>query len=85
MQQNQLSVKYPQNWLDMLQLTQQSFEEEAKMAMAVKLFEMKRLSSGMAANLVGMPRTLFLLNLHRFNVAMIDLDEDELLSDIENA
>ncbi|SLM29309.1 conserved hypothetical protein [Desulfamplus magnetovallimortis] len=85
MQQNQLSIKYPQNWLDTLQLTQQSFEEEAKMAMAVKLFEMKRLSSGMAANLVGMPRTSFLLNLHRFNVSMIDLDEDELLSDIKNA
>jgi predicted HTH domain antitoxin len=29
-------------------------EQEAKMAMAVKLFEMKRISSGMAASLVGM-------------------------------
>ena len=46
---------------------------------------MKRLSSGMAAKLVGIPRTLFLLNLHRYNVPMIDLDEDELLADIENA
>ena len=76
--QNQLSVEYPQKWLDVLQLTQKSFEEEAKMAMAAKLFEMKRLSSGMAANLVGIPRVQFLLNLQRFNVAMIDLDEDEL-------
>jgi len=82
---HQLNIQYPQNWLDALQLTQKSFEEEAKMAMAAKLFEMKRISSGMAAKLVGIPRALFLLNLHRFNVAMIDLDEDELLADIENA
>ena len=82
---HQLNIQYPQNWLDALQVTQKSFEEEAKMAMAAKLFEMKRISSGMAAKLVGIPRELFLLNLHRFNVAMIDLDEDELLADIENA
>jgi predicted HTH domain antitoxin len=83
--QHQLSIEYPQNWLDVLQLTQKSFEEEAKMAMAAKLFEMKRLSSGMAAKLVGIPRTLFLLNLHRYNVPIIDLNDDELLADIENA
>jgi len=83
--QHQLNIQYPQKWLDILQLTQKSFEDEAKMAMAAKLFEMKRLSSGMAAKLVGIPRTLFLLNLHRYNVPMIDLDEDELLADIENA
>ncbi len=83
--QNQLSIQYPQNWLDALQLTQKSFEEEAKMAMGAKLFEMKRLSSGMAARLVGVPRVIFLLNLRQFNVPMIDLDEDELLTDIENA
>jgi len=81
----ELNIQYPQNWLDALQLTQHTFEEEAKMAMAAKLFEMKRLSSGMAAQLVGIPRAQFLLNLHRYNVAVIDLDEDELLSDIENA
>ena len=74
-----------QNLPDLLQLTKQSFEEEAKMAMAAKLYEMKRLSSGMAAMLVGIPRVHFLLNLHRFNVPMIDLDEEDLLADIENA
>ena len=83
--QNQLNIQYPQEWLDVLQLTQKAFEEEAKMAMATKLFQMKRLSSGMAAKLVGVPRVHFLLNLQRFSVPMIDLDEDELLADIENA
>ncbi len=83
--QNQIRVEYPQNLPDVLQISKKVFEEEAKMAMAVKLFEMKRLSSGMAAKLVGSSRVDFLLELHKFNVPMIDLEEDELLMDIHNA
>lgn len=55
------------------------------MAMPVKLFEMKRLSSGIAAKLAGMDRVTFLLSLHRYGIPMIDLEEDELLADQENA
>lgn len=82
---NQINIEYPQNLPDILQITKKDFEKEARMAMAVKLFEMKMLSSGMAATLVGLDRVNFLLNLHRFNIPMIDLEEDELLSDMQNA
>jgi len=82
---HQLTVQYPDKLPDALQTTRQDFEHEARMAMAVKLYEMKRLSSGMAAALVGMDRVTFLLSLHRYGAAMIDLDEEELISDIENA
>lgn len=81
----QLVIEYPDTLPDVMQRTKAQFEHEAKMAMAVKLFEMKQLSSGMAAKLVGMDRVSFLLGLHRYGVAMIDLEENELLSDIENA
>ena len=50
-------------------------------AMAIKLFEMKRLSSGQAAALVGTDRVSFLLNLERYGVSMIEESESELLSD----
>ncbi|EDN72446.1 MAG TPA: hypothetical protein DCM38_00870 [Gammaproteobacteria bacterium] len=82
---NQMIIDYPQTLPDCLQTTREQFEMEAKMAMIVKLFEMKRLSSGIAAQMLGMDRVTFLLNLHRFGVPMIDLEEAELLSDIENA
>lgn len=82
--QQQFNIQYPQIWLDALQVTQDSFEEEAKMAMAVKLFETKRLSSGMAAKLAGIPRILFLLKLHQYGVPMMDLDEEECAEDIRN-
>ncbi len=80
-----LKVSYPDTLPDVLHQTPAEFEREAKMAMAAKLFEMKRLSSGSAATLVGMDRAPFLLELHRYGVAMIDLTEEELRSDLENA
>ncbi len=80
-----LKVSYPDNLPDVLHQTPAQFEHEAKMAMAAKLFEMKRLSSGAAAGLVGIDRVSFLLELHRYGVAMIDLTEGELHSDLENA
>lgn len=80
----QLRIDYPETLPDALQQTPEQFEQEAKWAMAVKLFEMKRISSGTAAQLVGTDRVTFLLSLQRYKVPMIDLDEAELLSDLAN-
>lgn len=77
----ELKVEYPSLRPDALQQTRQEFEQEAQMAMAVKLFEMKRLSSGIAAKLAGLDRVTFLLRLHDYGVPMIDLDEMELQSE----
>jgi len=81
----QLVIDYPPSLPDMLQQSRKQFEQEARMAMAVKLFEMKRLSSGMAAKLVGMDRVSFLLSLSGCGVPMIDLDEEALQSDVDHA
>jgi predicted HTH domain antitoxin len=81
----QLTINYPENLPDFLQKNREEFEREATWAMVVKLFEMKRISSGMAANLLGVDRVNFLLRLTDFGVAMINLTEEELLSDLENA
>jgi predicted HTH domain antitoxin len=81
----QILVEVPTSLPDAMQCTPQQFILEAKMAMAVKLYEMKRLSSGMAASLVGMNRVQFLGELHRYGVAVIDLDDGELEEDIINA
>jgi len=82
---NQLTIQYPANLPDALQLTSKEFEKEAIMAMAVKLFQLKKLSSGMAASLVGIDRVSFLLSLHHYDVDMIDFEFNELKDDIANA
>ena len=81
----QILVEVPANLPDAAQCTPQQFIHEAKLAMAVKLYEMKRLSSGMAASLVGMSRVEFLGELHIYGVPMIDLDDTELAQDMTNA
>ena len=45
-----------------------SFSLELQMLAAVKLYELGRFSSGMAAELAGMSRVEFLLNLNRYHV-----------------
>lgn len=80
-----IEIEYPDSLPDLLQESSDVFEKEAKMAMAVKMFELKRISSGMAAEMVGMDRVSFLLNLHRYSVEMINMEPEELASDVENA
>jgi predicted HTH domain antitoxin len=82
---SRLTIDYPDSLPDALHQSTEQFEHEARMAMAVKLFELKRLSSGMAAKLAGVDRVSFLLRLHGYKVSMIDYDNCELESDINNA
>ena len=81
----QIHVEIPANLPDALQCTPEAFAQEAKMAMAVKLYEMKRLSCGMAATLVGISRVAFIGELHRYGVPVIDLRLEDLESDVANA
>ena len=60
-------------------------ERELRLAAAVKLYELGRLSSGKAAQLSGMDRVEFLLSLHRIGVAVLDLDPREIEDEIRYA
>ncbi len=74
----QLTIEYPDDLLVALGANREQFEQEARFALAAKLFELGRLSSGAAGRLAGMDRATFLLSLHRVGVAMLDLDEREM-------
>ena len=50
-----LSIDYGDNVLLALGLTPEEFREEAKILIAVKLYEMGRLSTGAAAELANVP------------------------------
>jgi predicted HTH domain antitoxin len=55
------------------------------MAAAVKLLEMGRLSSGAAAQLAGVPRTVFLSRLADYGVATFRLSGEEVATDADHA
>jgi predicted HTH domain antitoxin len=80
-----IHIEYLSTLPDALHQTPAEFEREARLAMAVKLFEMKRLTSGQAALLAGIDRTRFLMRLAENGVAMIDLPPEELADDVRHA
>jgi predicted HTH domain antitoxin len=80
-----LSVQYPGSIPAIMNVAPEFFEEEAKMAMAVKLFEMGKLTSGQAAVMAGMPRVAFLLQCCRFGVACAEWSDEELEQEFRTA
>lgn len=58
---------------------------EVRTMAAVKLFELRRLSAGAAAELAGVPKPVFLVKLAEYGVASFDLTADELARDLARA
>lgn len=68
-----------------LKLTPEALAAELRVAAAVKLYEVGRLSSGAAATLAGIPRALFLTKLADYGVPTFRHTEKELREDLANA
>lgn len=64
----QVVINVPEKVLLSEKTDETSFARELCMLAAVKLYELGRLSSGRAAELAGMPRVEFLMELGRYKV-----------------
>ena len=80
-----LTIDYGDDVLLALGLTPEEFREEAKLLIAVKLYEMGRLSTGAAAALANLPKPLFLTKLADYGVDTFDLSAEELQRDLSGA
>jgi len=74
-------VEYPDTIPAAANLTAEAFEGEARRAMAVKLYELGRLTSGQAAQLIGIGRVEFLLTCMQMGVPSVEWDDDEIASE----
>jgi predicted HTH domain antitoxin len=81
----EVTLSLPEETLLALHLTPDELAQELRLAAAVKLYELGRLSSGAAANLAGIPRIVFLSKLADYGVATFRLSEAELAEDLSRA
>jgi predicted HTH domain antitoxin len=73
-----IHVDLPESLLLSTGQSQEEFVRDAKFFVALKLFELGRISSGRAAEICGVPRVEFLLQAGRSGVPVADLDAEEL-------
>lgn len=80
-----LTIEYPPEVLWALQQEPQEFEADARLLLALKLYEIGRLSSGMAARLAGAPRSAFIFLLGRYGLSPFGQSANEIEDDLDNA
>jgi predicted HTH domain antitoxin len=85
MSTNSLTIPYSDDLLLSMKKSPREFEAEARLLLAVKLYEMDRVSSGAAAKLAGMGRVAFMFELARFGLSPLGQEPGELTEDLANA
>jgi len=79
------SIPYPPEVLRALGTGPEEFEAEARLILALKLYENRKLSTGLAAKLAGIPRTTFLFLLGQHGLSAFGEEPEELERDLEDA
>jgi len=75
---NVLRIEYSPEVLWAVQQSPDEFETQARLLLAVKLYEMGKLSTGLAARLAGVPRAAFIFLLGQYGLSPIGETADEL-------
>ena len=73
-----LTIPYDEGLLLLTGRAPDEFEREARFLLALKMFELRRVSAGKAAELGGVPKAEFLFRASQMGVPVVDLDEDQM-------
>ena len=80
-----IPIAVPDELVAQLHLDEAQLAQELRWLVAVKLYELGRISAGVAAEMVGVNRAEFLERLAEFQVSPINLDADALTQEFEAA
>jgi len=80
-----VTIEYSPDVLWALQQEPEEFESEARLLLAVKLYELGKLSTGLAAKLAGVPRITFMFLLNRYRLSPFGQAPAELTEDLAYA
>jgi predicted HTH domain antitoxin len=84
--EKQISVSYPESLASSLKMEDKEFVTEIKTISLIKLYEMGKISSGLASKLLTISRVEFIDLLGKYNVSYFHNNlENELESDFKNA
>ena len=75
---SKITLNVPDEALLALKVSPDQLGAELRLAAAIKLYELGRLSSGAAANLAGVPRALFLVKLADYGVDTFRLSQTDI-------
>lgn len=75
---SQIMIDVPDESLLALKLSSERAADELRLAAAVKLYELGRLSAGAAAHLAGIPKVVFLARLADYGVYTFQLTSEDL-------
>jgi predicted HTH domain antitoxin len=81
-----VSIEYPDELRVSLKYKKDEFADEIKKISLIKLYELGKISSGMAAKVLDISRVDFIELLGKFKVSIFPYeDKEELLEDVRNA
>ncbi|HWO26903.1 MAG TPA: UPF0175 family protein [Kofleriaceae bacterium] len=80
-----IKLSLPDEALVALKRTPSEMAEEIRMAAAMKLYELGRLSSGAAAALAGVPRVVFRTKLADYGIPTFKMSAEELAEELARA
>lgn len=80
---NTISIEYPNFLANSMRMNESDFENEIKVSGLIKLFELGKISTGIAAKALGISRIEFLELLGKYKVSFLNFDD--LASDYKNA
>lgn len=79
-----LSIPYADDLLVTSGKAPRELEEELRFLLAVKLFEIHRLSLGKAAEFCGMVKLRFMFELGRLHIPVVNLSEDQIADELSD-